>query len=196
MGRVQLLLGLLVLLLQAAPAQAGWSLLKKALGLGWGSGSSGACKPVAPQPGVDHQSYTSKRWYIHQQVEYKGRGRAYWAEHRTYKRTGHTGGAPHGHIIDAGSHTLFRNYTDGHPSRQPQRALGPVVRASLPGSGMDANGLEMNQPDRVQRHIADISFNNSTITQRNSGVHNQIRQHRGRAQLRHRTRREQRADHP
>lgn len=68
MGRRSLLLLGLLVLLQAAPAMAGWSLLKKLLGGGGGSG--GSCKAVAPQPGVDLKKYTSTRWYIHSQVSF------------------------------------------------------------------------------------------------------------------------------
>lgn len=70
------LLAALVLVQLLTPAAAGWSLLKRAFGWGsWGGNGSGsgACKAVAPQKDVDLKAYTSKRWYIHQQV----RGR--WA---------------------------------------------------------------------------------------------------------------------
>lgn len=73
-----LLLAALVLLQLLTPAAAGWSLLKRAFGWGsWGGSGGAACKAVAPQKDVDLKAYTSKRWYIHQQV--RGRPGRGWA---------------------------------------------------------------------------------------------------------------------
>ncbi len=62
------LLALLILLQLLTPTAAGWSLLKRAFGLG-SKGSAGAlaCKVVTPQKDVDLAAY-AKRWYVHQQV--------------------------------------------------------------------------------------------------------------------------------
>lgn len=132
-----LLMALLVLLQLVTPAAAGWSLLKRAFGLG--TSSKQTCKAVQPQAGVDLKTYTGKRWYIHQQVgQSVGKGTGVDRPESGGLATWPDGYGPRGiDVMRLAGHMVnhkrvcfhrFPDPTDADPGGQPERPLELLVR--------------------------------------------------------------------